>query len=204
MGWTGIRNTMVQDTSRSRRDLLDHEIETSWGNYRVVKSAMKGSTYYGAIMHPNGYVFGLVVLTSVDGNEFCYKEMDESMGPYYYDCPATILNALDPTDNETSNEWRSRCRERYNRKANWEAVKNTEGVRIQVIAKDLSKHQDGTELILYRSNRYRATKYWTDGYYRYSEGTVRHLTNDYTQYQIVTPDGQNYCDLNYYRKEARK
>ena len=201
MGWTGIRNTIAVDSSKARRDLVDHEIETSWGGYRVIKSAMKGSTYYGAIQHPSGNVFGLVVLTSIAGNEFMYKEMDESMGPYSYDCPACILKALDPTNDETSNTWRERCMERNNRTQLWKQVKETPGVHIRVTAQGLQYTEDGTELILYRRKIPGHNPYWTSGYYRYPEKTVENLTRGYTDYQIVTPDGKNYCDLNYYRKE---
>jgi hypothetical protein len=47
---------------------------------------------------PEGYIFG-------------YKDMDESMGPYECDCPASILDLLTPTDREYAPQWRARCRE---------------------------------------------------------------------------------------------
>ena len=200
MGWTGIRNTMGQDSSKARRDLVDHEIETCWGGYRVVKSAMHNSTYYAAIKHPKGHVFGLVVLTEVRGSEFLYKEMDETMLPYRYDCPVTILNLLSPTDNESSTEWRERCKAQHTLQKEWAAIKSTPNVHIQVTAHNLTYTQDGSEIILYRSRRFNGQMYWTNGIYRFSEKTVRFLTDGYRNYHIVTPDGQNYCDLNYYKE----
>lgn len=47
---------------------------------------------------------------------FGYKDMDESMGPVYYNCPARILDLLTEPVNETAREWRQRCRERLKRK----------------------------------------------------------------------------------------
>ena len=39
------------------------------------------------------------------------KTMDETMGPFYYDCPKRILKMLSPTDNEAALEWRRKCAE---------------------------------------------------------------------------------------------
>lgn len=40
---------------------------------------------------------------------FQYKVMDETMLPYYYDCPESILNLLTETTNENANVWRASC-----------------------------------------------------------------------------------------------
>lgn len=198
MGWTGIRNTLSNDSPKARRDLVDHEIETSWSGYHVVKSSMHNSTYYAAIEHPRGHVFGLVILTEVRGNEFLYKEMDETECPYFFDCPTSILKLLSPTENEEAIEWRVRCREHQNRMSAWKKIKSTPNVHIQVVAKNLSRHKDGDEIILHRALLYGRLQ-WYDGTYIYHENTVERLTNGYIYYSIVTPDGQNYCDLNYYK-----
>lgn len=51
-----------------------------------------------------------------DSYGFGYKDMTESMGPYVCQCPRRILDLLTPTDNETANEWRERCRKRIARR----------------------------------------------------------------------------------------
>lgn len=198
MGWTGIRNTMITDTPKARRELVDSIFNT--GGYHVIKSSMHNSTYYAAVRHPEGHVFGLVVLTQVMRGEFMYKEMDESEHPYYYDCPITILNLLSPTENEREIEWRERCRERHNRMKVWNKVKSTPNVRIQVIAQNLGSFSDGSEIILFRCSTLRKNFYWTNGRYRFSEKLVERLTRGYIDYNIVTEDGKNYCDLNYYTR----
>ncbi|MDD2462444.1 MAG: hypothetical protein PHI97_00440 [Desulfobulbus sp.] len=66
-------------------------------------------------------VFAAVVLLGYrndDHYNFGYKEMDETMGPGYYDCPRKILDLLTPTDNENSVEWRKKCFDELERKAN--------------------------------------------------------------------------------------
>jgi hypothetical protein len=74
------------------------------------------TTYYGAIeVKRNNIVdkvFGVVFLTTVtDRHWICYKDMDDTMIPYNYDCPISILNLLTPTDDANANEWRRLCRE---------------------------------------------------------------------------------------------
>ena len=80
----------------------------------VLKSAMVGSTYYAAVKDKNGTVWGAIILTcgrtKWDGTAWGYKDMDETMGPCEDKCPASILALLTPTDNQTANEWRERCR----------------------------------------------------------------------------------------------
>jgi len=43
---------------------------------------------------------------------FGYKDMDETMGPYSYDCPRSILDKLTPTDHEYALKWRRECERR--------------------------------------------------------------------------------------------
>jgi len=58
-----------------------------------------------------------------DGYTFGYKDMTENMGPYESKCPKTILNLLTPTTSEYAINWRKRCWDRINRKANAPKVK---------------------------------------------------------------------------------
>lgn len=109
------------------------------GHYKVVKSAMKGSVYYGAVTplkrpikgtdgkcveNDDGWyiyeeipenereVVGVVLLTYVsDKNNFGYKAISETCGPCYYDCPKSILDVLTPTEDEYAQNWRRKCYE---------------------------------------------------------------------------------------------
>ena len=125
------------------------------GYYDVLKSSMVGSVYYAAVKPLQRYskdddgneiivdiptneqqVFGVVFLTSTDSKDyfnFSYKEMDETVGPCYYDCPKGILDLLTPTDSEWANNWRAKCRERLEEKKNPNSLsKLPEGTIIQV------------------------------------------------------------------------
>lgn len=50
------------------------------------------------------------------GADWGYKDMDESMHPYYYDCPERLLKQSN-CDNPTSIGWRAQCRK-------WRAERN--------------------------------------------------------------------------------
>jgi len=64
-------------------------------------------------------VFAVVCRIHYNSKEyfnFGYKDMDETMGPYYYNCPERILNLLTPTTSQYAIEWRKKCREKIERK----------------------------------------------------------------------------------------
>ena len=115
MGWTSYHAKFYGNRGQINRKM---EIESNFSDgYSVVKSAMVGSVYYGAIRHGDD-VFGLVVLTSVDNKDwynFSYKMMDETEGPCESRCPKSILDLLTPTDSEFALAWRQRCRENIER-----------------------------------------------------------------------------------------
>ena len=144
MGWTAYRATHYKRGTIDRKAECD-SLFSDW--YRVRKSAMVGSVYYGAIEKckrngkpdengnptiediPEGErrTYGIVILTSVSMNSyynFSYKDMSEDMLPGYSDCPASILKLLSPTDNEYANEWRAGCRANIEKKKSPAALKN--------------------------------------------------------------------------------
>ena len=115
MGWTSYHATYYNKHGEIDRK---RECDAYWleglnrGYFEVIKSSMVGATYYGAIRalkrrtknntvedipENEQSVFGVVFLTKTDCRSyynFCYKDMDETMGPCAYDCPAGVLSAL--------------------------------------------------------------------------------------------------------------
>lgn len=118
MGWTSYRATHYKNGKIDRKAECDSALTytSEFTQQTVIKSSMKGTVYYGAvetIKDGRRDVWCAVFLTSVENNRyFAYKDMDETMHPYYYDCPKGILDLLTPTDYESANAWREKCREK--------------------------------------------------------------------------------------------
>lgn len=134
MGWTFYHAVFYNKGKIDRKSECDNLFNE---NFRIEKSSMVGSTYYAAITAIKEYskdrktlieipkdrqkTFAVVILTHTRSNDyynFGYKEIDETMGPSYYDCPASILKLLSETESMFALEWRRRCREKINQKKN--------------------------------------------------------------------------------------
>jgi hypothetical protein len=119
MGWTFTHRERGATSNLAwfKRD-FDHPPDRE-----LLDLAQVGFTLYGAYRVAERVV-GLVILTrwvktkddgSWDGDyNYGWKEMDESCGPGYYDCPPRIFDLLTPHDgseNEWARDWRAKCRE---------------------------------------------------------------------------------------------
>lgn len=140
MGWTSYHASFYKNGKIDRKaecdSIMNCDMVGNKGRYEVLKSAMVGSTYYAAVKKTifktgdkpeKESVFGVVMLTSVNNKDyfnFSYKDMDESAGPGYYDCPKGILDMLTPTEYEWAKEWRERCYENIKKKKSPDALSN--------------------------------------------------------------------------------
>lgn len=190
MGWTSYRATHYKNGKIDKKA----ECDAYWmeglnaGHFEVVKSSMVGNVYYGAIkplLKDEAEIFAVVFLTSVNSRDyynFSYKDMDETMLPYCFDCPIGILNLLSKTDNEYALEWRNKCYEKHNEKKkekkNPNSLKNLPvGAKISFIAKYETKVNNvGDEIILTKSNGYNKP-YWYGYGYKWSEKIIKDISN---------------------------
>lgn len=96
--------------------------------YQVLASSYKAPCFYAAVeqVHKEtgerrvwAAVIKITYSRDPDGYGFCYKDMDESMGPCYYDCPAKVLDLLTPTltEHKYARAWRAECRKRLDAQA---------------------------------------------------------------------------------------
>lgn len=130
MGWTYTRKekgTSVKEFFENRWNSENIEI--------LDVAVVKMRTAYMAIKNnQTNEVFGLVALldyANKDYYNFGYKDMDESMHPYCYDCPKRILNLLTPTDNENAKAWRSECRKQLSEKKKVPTLKDGMIIRFE-------------------------------------------------------------------------
>jgi hypothetical protein len=98
MGWTFYhRPAGESDRAHFERELLANT------DYEIVECATVNSVFYAAVRtKTTAEVWALVVLTqrARGHHNFGYKDLDETMGPVQAIAPATVLNALTPTDND--------------------------------------------------------------------------------------------------------
>ena len=156
MGWNEVFATHYKpDGSINKKVELDSMY--CWENeayyHKVIKSGFYGSTYYAAVRRLDKLtreesILAVVCLVRTRGSVLVVKDMDESMGPVYYDCPKSILELLTPTDNENANEWRRMC---WNRKAQPKLSDLGIGTKIRL--------EDGTVLI-HRAPAYQFKRDW--------------------------------------------
>lgn len=156
MGWISYRATHYTKTGQvDKKAECDARFEegVAEGNCCILKSRMIGNTYYAAIKQLKAYrgedengksiyedltipeqeVYAVVILTSVDNNEYCnfaYKLIDETMGPFETKCPISILTLLTPTNNKYALEWRERCSKNANKEKKLKALSVGTKIRI--------------------------------------------------------------------------
>ena len=100
MGWT-----FVEKRFNSAKEFAEECILKD-GDF--VKHRMVGNHLWTVYENPEvGKKFVLLFLIEKDRGSYGYKEISESMHPYYYDCPLSIIRAAGETDNESAKEWRA-------------------------------------------------------------------------------------------------
>lgn len=176
MGWTEYVASCYKNGRVDRKAECDKLFDSD--NYKVLKSTLKGSVWYGAIQYKNDKVFGMVILTSVRKRYlFAYKDMDETMGPYNYDCPKSILDLLSPTDNEWANEWRQKC---LNKMVETHSLaKLPVGSIIEfTLPFDTTYNSKGQVIKLEKVKYGSRQAYWSQGWCRWTRGLMKTIENN--------------------------
>lgn len=114
MGWTGIKDG-------SRKDVIAECLERG-PSIKLVRHALRGNVLWtidelcidnGDFKRGDRFI-GCYLLRPERGYGWAYKPMDESVGPYYYTCPASFLRdapCMFPVGS-WAHEWRLKVAER--------------------------------------------------------------------------------------------
>lgn len=116
MGWLFYKNSKDELV----KDLLD---PAKYSSATITDHSLRGNHLWIQIEKNDTKerLIGLFLLGS-SGRTFQnwgYKDMDETMHPYYYDCPLRLIDTATEPLNEASAEWRKKVR------AHWERKKST-------------------------------------------------------------------------------
>ena len=95
----------------TRKQLVDH---LCYGNgVETLKRKFVGNNMWAVQRTKEGVVFAcLYLIQGGRNNDWGYKDVDETMGPYKHDFPVSWLDLLSPCDSEYSISWRKKVRER--------------------------------------------------------------------------------------------
>ena len=111
MGWTFVYGFDKQDMVK---ELLT-ETETA----KVIDHSLRGSRLWVALSvgkeGDRNPVIALFLLAK-DGYSYGYKDMDETCGPFYYDCPLKLLKAAPDSSKFANAEWRAKVRKYWAKK----------------------------------------------------------------------------------------
>ena len=88
MGWT------FGNFWRTKQDVVEHCID--WGTrFATLNHSVRGNRLWVLLQYNEGErkgdVFVALYLLSNSGGEWGYKDLDDTVGPYYYDCPLSYL-----------------------------------------------------------------------------------------------------------------
>jgi hypothetical protein len=123
MGWT------YSPSWRSKDELVRYlkSPERNGEHYQILASTVRGQRHwYVARYQKDGQditFIGLDLMQSGREDGWGYKAMDESVHPYYYDCPLKFLDMVSEPHGSAA-EWRAKVREHHQKKAarpQWEA-----------------------------------------------------------------------------------
>lgn len=109
MGWTFPYST----TTKKRlvdEILSDYRHHPNW---KIIKTALVGSCFWMALhsLKTDEKFIVLYLMEKHDGT-YGYKDMDETMHPFFYNCPVSLLDMTTSPKNE-ANPWRIEMRKKY-------------------------------------------------------------------------------------------
>lgn len=188
MGWLSytIHTSPKKEMDHIYGDFQKHTFEVEVDgqkikrDHQLLRSFLYGNEYYGAVRVVDHYPEGdkEEVVAAVDliwyspkswkSENFGYKPMGETMGPYCYHCPKTILDLLTPTDNEYALHWRSECQKRNEKNSKLRKLKHGAQIRfINPYENLISGHKQGSIITLNLRKYGKAAGTWDDGSYRW-------------------------------------
>lgn len=100
----------------------DQVAEFRGGNFwaagiKVLDDAVVGNNYWALLERPDGQkTIALNMMRGGGRNEgWGYKGLDETMGPYQFNCPLRLIDAASNPANDNAAEWRKQVREYWAR-----------------------------------------------------------------------------------------
>ena len=110
MGWLFMNNL------QEKADIVEHLVKGIGDRY-VEHRVVGNHAWFLVKDEITGNKLIVLALLSKSSNGWGYKDIDETMGPYHYDCPLTLLAKADPPMGAYATEWRNKVRAHRAKKA---------------------------------------------------------------------------------------
>lgn len=104
-GWDGVTLNV------SKQGFIEHILNYEYPSGSVVDYKSTRTALYVLHKHRGHKTIDVVLIEGRPG-DWRSKTMNESAGPYYYDCPPALLAKADPATNEQAQNWRNAVLER--------------------------------------------------------------------------------------------
>jgi hypothetical protein len=111
------------------KEALVEYLKTDFSDHvKAIRHSLRGNHFWTLVENKNTgeRIIRLDVITCYKG-EWGYKPLDETMGPFYYDCPIGMIEQTTPTDNKYANKWRQRVIDCHAKKRERTKIKYKEG-----------------------------------------------------------------------------
>ena len=77
--------------------------------YVPITHRVVGNHIWQLVQRPDGTKFiSLDLVAKERGGGWGYKSLDEDCGPYFFDCPPSLLDKADPPETENAKAWRAK------------------------------------------------------------------------------------------------
>lgn len=86
--------------------------------YKLLESRVVGNHVWHLLEHEGRKSIALDLIAKQRGGGWGEKGMDETWGPYHYDCPLSLLDKADPPANDNAAAWRQKVRDYHEAKRN--------------------------------------------------------------------------------------
>jgi hypothetical protein len=124
MGWTF--NTRRQNKAEFVAEMRAAKLTPG---YAILRDALVGNNLWQLVQHPQGFKYVSLIRMEQDAGCWGYKGLDETVGPNYYDCPLSLLDAADEPRSDWAKTFREKVREYH--AANKARATLTAGARVQ-------------------------------------------------------------------------
>lgn len=115
MGWTTIPSYTLDDLIKERTDRTPRTFTSSEGKdivWEVLDHSKRGNRLWKLVRYVKDgtetVYIALDLLSYSKEHGAGYKDMDESVGPCYYDCPLKFLKKASPPEGEYAIGWREK------------------------------------------------------------------------------------------------